>query len=141
LPPEALALATRLFNAARAGQMDIFEQALRSGLKPNMTNDKGDSLVMLVAYHGHAPLVSLLVQHGADVNRLNDRGQSPLAGAVFKNEREVIEALLKGGADPLVGEPSAMDATKVFKQEEFEGMFKEQVERLNASGDVATNGH
>ena len=45
LPPEALALATRLFNAARQGQMDIFEQALRGGLKPNMTNDKGDSLV------------------------------------------------------------------------------------------------
>jgi len=45
LPPEALALATRLFNAARDGQMDIFEQALSHGLKPNMTNEKGDSLV------------------------------------------------------------------------------------------------
>jgi hypothetical protein len=28
LPPEALALAGRLFEAARMGQMDIFEQAL-----------------------------------------------------------------------------------------------------------------
>ncbi len=45
LPPEALALATRLFDAARNGQMDILEQALRGGLKPNMTNGKGDSLV------------------------------------------------------------------------------------------------
>lgn len=47
LPPEALALATRLFDAARNGQMDIFEQALQGGLKPNMTNGKGDSLVSL----------------------------------------------------------------------------------------------
>jgi hypothetical protein len=47
LPPEALALAARLFEAARSGQMDIFEQALARGLKPNMTNEKGDSLVGL----------------------------------------------------------------------------------------------
>jgi hypothetical protein len=52
LPPEALALATRLFDAARNGQMDILEQALRGGLKPNMTNAKGDSLVSLGACDG-----------------------------------------------------------------------------------------
>jgi hypothetical protein len=45
LPPEAIALAGRLFEAARKGQMDIFEQALPRGLSPNMTNEKGDSLV------------------------------------------------------------------------------------------------
>jgi ankyrin repeat protein len=68
---------------------------------------------MLAAYHGHASLVSLLVKHGADPNRLNDKGQSPLAGVVFKNEPEVIKILLDAGADPEVGEPSALEATKV----------------------------
>lgn len=71
------------------------------------------SQLMLASYHGHAPLVSLLVQHGADPNRLNDKGQSPLAGVVFKNEPEVIKILLEAGADPEVGEPSALAATKV----------------------------
>jgi len=46
---------------------------------------------MLASYHGHAPLVKLLLQHGADPNTLNLRGQSPLAGAVFKGEDEVVE--------------------------------------------------
>lgn len=46
---------------------------------------------MLAAYHGHAELVRLLIQHGGDPNRVNDRGQSPLAGAVFKKEDAVIE--------------------------------------------------
>ncbi len=46
---------------------------------------------MLAAYHGHAELVNLLIQHGADPNRVNDRGQSPLAGAVFKGEAGVID--------------------------------------------------
>lgn len=45
LPPEAIALASRFFEAARHGQMDIFEQALPQGLPANLTNDKGDSLV------------------------------------------------------------------------------------------------
>ena len=69
--------------------------------------------VMLSSYHGHAPLVRLLLAHGADPNGLNDRGQSPLAGAVFKNEREVVQALLDGDADPRVGAPSALEAVKV----------------------------
>lgn len=50
--------------------------------------------LMLAAYHGHASLVKLLLDHGADPNRINDRGQSPLAGAVFKGEAEVIEVYL-----------------------------------------------
>ncbi|KAJ3958281.1 hypothetical protein N0V92_005158 [Colletotrichum tropicale] len=142
LPPEAIALAGRLYDGARAGDMALFEQALPAGLPANMTNEKGDTLLMLAAYHGHAALVKLLIQHGADPNRLNDRGQSPLAGAVFKKEDEVIEhqlywydaradaktnkALLEGGADPDYGNPSALACVAMFKQEErwqakFEG--------------------
>lgn len=109
LSPEAIALAGRMYDAARAGDLSVFQQALPAGLPPNMTNEKGDTLVrwslppilvcyilrprqlMLASYHGHAELVKLLIEHGADPNRLNDRGQSPLAGAVFKNEEAVIE--------------------------------------------------
>ncbi|TPX17630.1 uncharacterized protein E0L32_012075 [Thyridium curvatum] len=118
LPPEAIALATRMYNAAREGDMAIFEQALPAGLPANMTNEKGDTLLMLAAYHGHADLVKLLIRHGADPNRLNDRGQSPLAGAVFKAEDAVVEALLEGGADPDYGAPTALESIVLFKQEE-----------------------
>ncbi len=45
LPAEAIAFATRMYDAARAGQMDIFQQALPAGLPANMKNEKGDSLV------------------------------------------------------------------------------------------------
>ncbi|KAL6400487.1 ankyrin domain containing protein [Ilyonectria robusta] len=120
LPPEAIAFAGRMYDSARAGDLPTFEQALPAGLPPNMTNEKGDTLLMLAAYHGHAELVKLLIQHGGDPNRLNDRGQSPLAGAVFKKEDAVIEnqALLEGGADPDYGQPNAMQCVAIFNQEE-----------------------
>ncbi|KFZ16603.1 hypothetical protein V501_02143 [Pseudogymnoascus sp. VKM F-4519 (FW-2642)] len=126
LSPEAIAFAARIYDAARAGQIDLFEQALPAGLPANMTNEKGDSLVMLAAYHGHSQLVRLLISHGANPNSLNDRGQSPLAGAVFKGESEVVKALLEGGADPDHGDPSAMTAIVLFKKEDqWRKLFEE----------------
>lgn len=107
-----------MYNAARQGDKDLLTQAITAGLPPNLTNDKGDTLLMLAAYHGHADLVRFLLQHGADPNRLNDRRQSPLAGAVFKKEDDVIEALLDGGADPEYGTPSALECISIFKQED-----------------------
>lgn len=57
---------------------------------------------MLAAYHGHADLVKLLIEHGADPNRVNDRGQSPLAGAVFKKEDAVIEVCVNIPSPPRI---------------------------------------
>lgn len=45
IPPEVVAFATRVYEAARQGQLDFFQQALPAGLSANMTNLKGDSLV------------------------------------------------------------------------------------------------
>jgi len=50
LPPEAIAFASKMYDAARAGQLDIFQQALPAGLPANMTNEKGDSLVSLFSF-------------------------------------------------------------------------------------------
>lgn len=55
LPPEAIAFATRMYDAARSGQLDIFEQALPRGLPPNMTNEKGDTLVRQSFIIFHVP--------------------------------------------------------------------------------------
>ncbi|KAF5009649.1 hypothetical protein FDECE_4150 [Fusarium decemcellulare] len=122
LTPEMVEFASKMYDSARRGEVAVFQQALPAGLPPNLTNDKGDTLkLMLAAYHGHAELVKVLIQHGADPNRLNDRGQSPLAGAIFKKEDEVVQALLDGGADPEYGRPSARECITTFNLEEFWG--------------------
>lgn len=86
---------------------------------------------MLAAYHGHAPLVNLLIKHGANPNSPNDRGQTPLAGAVFKNEEAVVDVLLAGGADPEFGSPSATDSIVIFGQE---GKWKKKFDEAPGRG-------
>lgn len=117
--PELLALWAKVFGFARAGATADLTAYIDAGVSANLTNDRGDTLVMLAAYHGHAETVAALIERGADPNRENDKGQSPLAGAVFKNVPEVVKALLDGGADPRAGEPSAIDAARMFGNTEL----------------------
>lgn len=66
LPPDTLAYAQALFDAARRGNIEALRQPLAAGLPPNMQNQNGDTMLMLASYKGHADLVTLLLSHGAD---------------------------------------------------------------------------
>jgi ankyrin repeat protein len=121
--PEVLQLAAKVFDLARHGDTGTLAAYLDAGVPVNLTNDKGDSLLMLAAYHGHADTLAALLQRGADANRANDRGQTPLAGAVFKGEDAAIRALLDGGADPVAGTPSAVDTARMFAKEDLLKLF------------------
>lgn len=121
--PEVLELAQKIFDLARHGDTDTVTAYVNAGVPTNLTNDKGDSLVMLAAYHGHADTVRALLEHGADPDRVNDRGQTPLAGAVFKGETQVVDALLDGGADPQAGTPSALETARMFERDDFVERF------------------
>lgn len=121
--PEVVELATKVFDLARRGEADSLAAYVDAGVPANLTNDRGDSLLMLAAYHGHAPAVTALAGRGADPDRANDRGQTPLAGAVFKGERGVIDALLAAGADPAAGTPSAVDTARMFGKDDLLELF------------------
>ncbi|MFD3791777.1 ankyrin repeat domain-containing protein [Streptomyces cyaneofuscatus] len=112
--PEVVELATKVFDLARTGETEALAAYVDAGVPADLTNGRGDSLLMLAAYHGHAGAVTALVARGADPDRANDRGQTPLAGAVFKGEDAVIDALLSAGADPAAGTPSARDTAQMF---------------------------
>lgn len=116
-------LAGRLFAMARTGDAVSLASYLDAGVPVNLSNESGDTLVMLASYHGHADAVRALVERGADVNKPNDKGQTPLAGAVFKGEDDVVRALVDGGADPHGGHPSAIDAARMFGREDYLGLL------------------
>ncbi|AVP66620.1 ankyrin repeat domain-containing protein [Rhodococcus hoagii] len=127
-PADVQELAGRLFDMARTGDAATLAQYVDAGVPVNLTNGSGDTLVMLAAYHGHADTVRALVDRGADVNRPNDRGQTPLAGAVFKGEDGVVAALVAAGADAAAGQPSALDAARMFGREDYLRILGQQPE-------------
>ena len=136
LPPEALDLATKLFDYARHGETQALSSYLTAGIPVNLTNATGNTLLMLAAYHNHVQTCSLLLTKGADANAVNDRGQTPLAGAVFKGYGEVVTVLMdEGRADCGRGTPSALETAGMFRRFEcarlmgVEGEVRERVER------------
>ena len=83
IDPGVIALAAKVFDLAREGDTEQLAAYLDAGVPANLTNDKGDTLLILAAYRGHVDTVAALLERGADHSRINDRGQSPLAAAVF----------------------------------------------------------
>lgn len=117
LDDSTLDFADKVFDAARTGDADSLAQWLAAGLPPDLRNAKGDSLLMLASYHGHAAAAALLLQHGADAALANLRGQTPLAGVAFKGDLAMAELLLDHGAG--VDSPSPDGRTPLM----FAAMF------------------
>lgn len=125
LDPDVAEIAAMLYNAARAGATETIRRHVESGIPADLTNQNGDTLLMLAAYHGHLETVRALLDLGADPDRPNERGQTPIAGAVFKAEPAVVRALLDGGADPRTGHPSAVETARMFGHDQMLGWFGE----------------
>ncbi len=119
-----LDFAHRMFELAREGETEHLSAYVDNGLPVNLTNDKGDTLLILAAYHDHPETVAALLQRGADAGRLNDRGQSALAAAVFRSSERGVLALLAAGADPTAGQPSAREMARFFELPEMEELLR-----------------
>jgi ankyrin repeat protein len=115
IDPEVIELAGRVFDLARGGHTEELAAYLDAGVPANLTNDKGDTLLILAAYHGHPETVGALLERGADHSRANDRGQTALAAAVFRQSTGTVTRLLAAGADPDAGGPSARATAGFFE--------------------------
>jgi ankyrin repeat protein len=124
LDAETIAFAHRMFDLARSGATDELAGFLSDGLPANLTNDKGDTLLILAAYHNHPQTVAMLLDRGADPGRVNDRGQTALAAAVFRKNADSVTTLLKAGADPAGGSPSATETAAFFDLPEMAALLR-----------------
>jgi ankyrin repeat protein len=124
LDEETLAYAHRMFDLARSGRTEDLAAQIDAGLPVNLTNDSGDTLLILAAYHAHPDTVAALVERGADVNRVNDRGQTALGAGVFRQSREIVTTLLAAGADPAVGAQSAVATATFFDLPEMLALLR-----------------
>ena len=119
IDPGVIELAGRVFDLARAGSTQELAAYVDAGVPVDLTNDKGDTLLILAAYHGHPETVGALLDRGADPARVNDRGQTALAAAVFRQSADGVTRLLAAGADPDAGGPSARATAAFFELPEM----------------------
>jgi uncharacterized protein len=131
LTEEELAFLASLFDLARAGEVEQLAEAIDAGVPVNLTNEVGDTLLILAAYHNHPDTVRALLDRGADTARINDRGQTALGAAVFRRCERAVTDLLDAGADPALGPRSALDIAHFFD-------LPEMLAILHRNSDVTT---
>lgn len=84
--------------AAATGNLDSAAERL-----PDASNTERHVALALASLHGHADVVTILLDAGEDPNRYNPEGchahTTPLHQAALAGQEAVIKALLAGGAD------------------------------------------
>jgi hypothetical protein len=120
---DAVALAHEMFDMARQGRTEELCALLDAGAPVDLTNAKGDTLLILATYHEQPGTVRALLERGADVERLNDRSQNALTCAVFKQDARTVQLLLDAGADPDAGSPSSRATAQYFSLPEMTALL------------------
>lgn len=129
LTEEEMAYVLSLFDMARAGDTEPLLQAVHAGVPVNLTNGKGDTLLVLAAYHQRPDTVAALLEAGADPDRVNDNGQTALMSAVFRGSEPIVRALLEAGASQTAGAHPAADFARVFERTELLPVLEEHARR------------
>jgi len=62
---DVIDFATKIFDLARAGDSAALAAYVDAAVPVELTNDRGDTLLMLAAYHGHEAAVRVLLERGA----------------------------------------------------------------------------
>jgi uncharacterized protein len=122
-------------DLARRGETNQLEGQLAAGISVNLTNEVGDTLLILAAYHSHLETVEMLLRHGVDHSRINHRGQTALGAAVFRRDLRTVTALLAAGADPEAGTQSATAVAQFFGLEEMVELLRLRDFAGNKSGE------
>jgi ankyrin repeat protein len=122
---DVLAVFRYAFDCARSGDASWLQSFFEAGGSVDLTNDKGDTLLILAAYHVQPGAVSTLLTLGAAVDRVNDNGQTALAAAVFRRSTPIVRMLLEAGADPAAGARSAHAIAQYFELDDMAAMLTE----------------
>ncbi|GKZ27698.1 hypothetical protein AbraIFM66951_006760 [Aspergillus brasiliensis] len=93
-----------MYNAAFDGNEHCARRLLQAGITPAWKPNYFDSPIGIAAYKGHANLVRLFIEHGADPNYMTGKDnysivKSPLMNAIEGGHEEVVRVLLEHGVD------------------------------------------
>lgn len=106
---------TMLCRAAKDGDLEGLEKALRDGADPDRLGEKGISPLSWAAIMGQDDAVRMLLDQGADINRKNADGGTPLHAAAFLGRSSTVTLLLSRGADPKVRNNNGQTALNTIR--------------------------
>ncbi|HEY0101574.1 MAG TPA: ankyrin repeat domain-containing protein [Pyrinomonadaceae bacterium] len=104
---------SRLFFAARDGDLSELTELLEQGVDVNAQVTDGWTALMIAAFHNHPHVVSTLLLRGADPELETITGRTALMIAEHKGHGEVAGLLHHYGAAPLASSPSAGTNTTI----------------------------
>jgi hypothetical protein len=87
-----------LWRVADAGDVEELARILPRVGNVNARNKHGMTALMRAAYHGHAPVVRALLDHGADPNLARNDNFTALALAAFFGHTDTVRVLIEHGA-------------------------------------------
>ena len=88
-----------LLQAALNNNFKIVKSALSSNIDPNISNNVGDSALILASAGGHLDIVKTMLIKKAHINYQDHDGYSALLASLWKSKNEVSKYLLENNAD------------------------------------------
>lgn len=90
---------TALLEAAREGNLEGVNAALKAGADVNGKAGSGWTALHAAAERGHAHVIKRLVEAGGKANVQESLGVTPLHWAAVRGPREAVEMLIRAGAE------------------------------------------
>ncbi|PRC92161.1 ankyrin repeat domain-containing protein [Solimicrobium silvestre] len=112
---------TALMMAAYLGNQHAVETLIAHGAQVNKT---GWTPLHYAATAGNDVIVTILLQHDADIDAAAPNGLTSLMMAVRANKTRTVKLLLDNGADPLLSNALSVSALDMAKKLEFRGMVE-----------------
>lgn len=140
-------LTAQLTSAAYDGDLQKVEALLAQGANPLRADMHRSTPLYQAAQNGHASVVKVLLEHGADPNsRSWEIKESPLMMAASDGSREVVDLLLAAGADlfaSVLGDDNrlytAVDDARYGGHKELAKYLKDEMKRRKPPDQPATN--
>lgn len=145
-------MSIELMAAAQVGDLERVKRLLAEGADVNASDEAGWNALIKACYNpeqkrGHADVVRVLIDAGADIEAPIGYGVRPLMLAAGYGETAVVEVLLRAGADVLAKNEGGYTALMMVKQkfyvdvinllheaEQLAGMGENSCESKNAPG-------
>ncbi len=84
--------------AIESGDKPKLEQWFSEGLDPEFKSSQFGSGLLTAAWYGNIDMMSLFLEHGANINSINSNGEQALALSAWNNKFDAVKWLLSHGA-------------------------------------------